>query len=905
MIYRDYQEYAIEGIFRYFAEGNPGNPIVAMPTGCHAKGQRLLMFDGSTKLVEDILPGDLLMGPDSTPRTVLSLCRGHQEMRRIVPKAGDAWVVNKDHILALYRSRQRKNPTAKQRSAYGVFKTVAEFESSSAWHQHIHKLYRVAVTFQAAGPLPMDPYFLGVFLGDGGYTQAQVGVTSMDPEILDFCANYFSSLGDTSRISCNGSKASTIWATTGKRDRTRRSAVAGILDSLGLRGLSSPEKFVPQQFKTASREDRLALLAGLLDTDGYLDNATFEYATTSVRLKDDVTFVARSLGFGVAVARAENGHLGAWRVTITGGTDTIPTKLGRKKAPPRAQKKNVLVTGFRVEQLPEDEYYGFTLDKDNLYLLDDFTVTHNTGKSVVIGGFIERLYRRYPAARVIKLTHVKELIAQNLEKLLAIWPSAPAGVYSAGLKRKELFCPITYAGIATAHKVVKQFGFIDIVLIDECHLVSQNEDTMYRAFIKGLQQTNPNIRVVGFTATPWRLGVGKMTDPGQLFTDICVDMTGMQAFNWFLDQGYLCTLVPKETSVELDTSQVHIRGGEFRQDELQAAVDVDDVTMAAVAETISLAGRRRHWLTFASGVEHAIHVAAAYNQLGVPTGVVHSKMPSGERDQAIADFKAGRYVGMVNNGVLTTGFDFPGIDLISMLRPTKSPGLWVQMLGRGTRPDYFSGPDLATQAGRLEAIAMSDKQDCLVLDFARNTINLGPINDPVMPKAKGKGGGEAPVRLCESCGRYCHASATVCPFCGAEFPRMLHIHHGASTAELIRTKEEAPVVRKAFKVDRVVYHEHRKDGRPPAIKVHYYCGLRVFHEWVCLEHDGFAAKKARDWWRETAMTHETPETTAQALAHLGGLRTPTHILVWVKKPYDEVRARDFTGTSTFQGVTYE
>jgi DNA repair protein RadD len=369
----------------------------------------------------------------------------------------------------------------------------------------------------------------------------------------------------------------------------------------------------------------------------------------------------------------------------------------------------------------------------------------------------------------MKLTHRKELISQNLDKLMAVWPTAPAGVYSAGLGRKDASYPIIFGGVGTvARGAPELFGRIDLLLIDECHLVSPNESTMYQKVIAGLKEINPYLKVIGFTATHYRLGHGMLTDEGGLFTDICFDMSTVDAFNWFIDEGYLIPLHPKKVIAELDTSKVAIHGGEFKQNELQAAVDHDEITYGACQEMLAYGLDRKCWLVFASGIDHTIHVAAMLDSLGIRTTFVHSKMSNGERDKNLADFKAGRYQAIVNNGILTTGFDHPAIDLIGMLRPTQSPSLWVQMLGRGTRPVYADGFDLSTTEGRLTAIHNGPKHNCLVMDFAGNTRRLGPINDPVLPKRRGKGGGgTAPVKLCEHCGTYNHASVRFCISCGS------------------------------------------------------------------------------------------------------------------------------------------
>ncbi len=521
-----------------------------------------------------------------------------------------------------------------------------------------------------------------------------------------------------------------------------------------------------------------------------------------------------------------------------------------------------------------------------------------TGKSVVIGEFIRGIYQYYPHQRIMMLTHVKELIGQNMAKLLQLWPTAPAGIYSAGLGRREAHFPITFAGIASVASKPEFFGHIDLVLIDECHLVGIKDDTMYRLFLAALKKVNPRLKVVGFTATHYRLGLGLLTE-GELFSDICFDITGLEAFNYLINKGYLSPLIPKRTQMLYDVSDVGMSGGEYKQGELQRAVDKVELTETAVREMIQYGQDRKHWLIFASGVEHAEHVASMLEYFGIPSCVIHSKMKDAQRDANIAGFISSKYRAAVNNQVLTTGFDFPEIDLIGVLRPTSSPGLWVQILGRGTRPVFAPGFDLETSAGRLAAIAAGPKQNCLVLDFAGNTRRLGPINDPVIPKAKGKGGnGTAPVKVCEVCSTYNHAAVRFCAHCGTEFPKELKISGTAYTDEILKTS--LPQI-EVFKIDRVIYTEHRKRGddqRPPTMQVTYYSGLRMFREWVCFEHERFALHKAHEWWRARSWD-EPPMTVKEAIASVNTLLAPTHIKVWIKKSNDEIRGYSFDEGITF------
>lgn len=494
-----------------------------------------------------------------------------------------------------------------------------------------------------------------------------------------------------------------------------------------------------------------------------------------------------------------------------------------------------------------------------------------TGKSLVIANLMETALKRWPQQRFIALTHVKELIAQNSDVLRVMWPNAPIGIYSSGLDQHDTMQPIIFGGVGSVVKHCQMFGHRDLMLIDECHLLSTKDESMYQQVIAVLRSINPHLKVIGFTATAYRMGQGIITDGG-LFTDISYDMTGIDGFNRLLAEGFICPLIPKRTNIALDVSNVGMNRGEYAQHDLQDAVDKHDVNYSAVKEMCAFGQDRRSWLVFCSGVEHAEHISEMLNSFGVHCAAVHSKMPEDKRDKIIAAFRAGRLRAIANNNVLTTGFNHPPIDLIGMLRPTMSTVLWVQMLGRGTRPSPGT-----------------NKQNCLVLDFARNTQRLGPINDPIIPRKKGEKVGDVPVRICELCGTYNHARSRFCVGCGNEFTFELKITKQASSEELLRS--DLPVV-EFYDVKSVIYNRRAKDGKPPTIQVSYFCGLQKFDEWICLEHTGFASKKARDWWRQRHWS-EPPASTDQALQVINQLKTPRRIRVWVNKPHPEILSYEY------------
>lgn len=540
-----------------------------------------------------------------------------------------------------------------------------------------------------------------------------------------------------------------------------------------------------------------------------------------------------------------------------------------------------------------------------------------TGKSIVIAMLIWRIFQIAPMSRVIMGTHVKELIEQNAAKLSWLWPNAPLGINSAGLGHREFAAPVVYGGIKSMKGQVdgngaSLFGHRDIMLIDEAHLVSPNADTSYVQFILELMAANPWLKVIGLSATPFRLGLGHLTN-GKIFTDVSYNLCTIEGFARLLADGYLSPIYPKPTKTTLDVSGVGMSNGDFAPGALEAAVDDRDTNYEALREMVGYGWNRRAWMIFASGIKHAEHLAETLRVcFGVAAAAVHSKMPRSQADEIIKDFKRGKIKCIVNKDMLTTGFDFPPIDLIGMFRPSMSTGLWVQMLGRGTRP-WLGGYITVDEATGEQAYWPGQKEGCLVLDYAGNTPRLGPINDPVVPKAKGDGPpGDAPIRTCPEdrfdvhgklgCGFYNHSSAKWCVMCGFEFPpgEGPELHSTAGTDALIAELPET----KMFSVDRAIYVKYvgKKSGRSQ-IRVAYYCeGIHTFYEYISVEpkvlEDGstksdFMTKKGRDWYRQRTGL-EPPETNDEVIAAAHMLRTPLRITVWTnKKPQAEIRNYEF------------
>lgn len=515
-----------------------------------------------------------------------------------------------------------------------------------------------------------------------------------------------------------------------------------------------------------------------------------------------------------------------------------------------------------------------------------------SGKSLLLAMLAKMLCEVAPWVRVTIAAHVQELLEQDYAAVMDFWPDADTGIFSAGLGFKDASKRITIAGVQSAYKCVEEFGKQHILLVDEAHLVAPHDSAMYQKFIEGLKETNPKLKVGGVSATPWRTKMGHIVGSG-LFDTLSYDITGWQAFEALINMAYLVRLTSTPTEFSYDLSQVRTTGGEYNKKDLANMVKSRKATEKALQEAFDRGSDRLHWLLFCVGIPHIEMTHEILKVHGIDSVYVHSKMKDpGQRKEAIDGFKMGHYGKIISDGILTTGFDSPWVDHIVMLYSTKLVGKHVQVLGRGTRPYFLPGYSLETEAERFMAIEAGGKYNCLISDFGRNLDRLGPINDPLLPGRRLKKG-EMPIKICrpekivqgDGCGEYNFCAARYCSTCGAEFifddePK---IGKKASDAKPMKVKE-APVMTWA-KVERVEYAEWKRPFTPVAMKVHYYSGYHRYTELVALESEvPYAAKRARDWWRNHGFD-PPPANTMQGLKMIDAIPTPKWVLVQVNKTW--------------------
>lgn len=483
-----------------------------------------------------------------------------------------------------------------------------------------------------------------------------------------------------------------------------------------------------------------------------------------------------------------------------------------------------------------------------------------SGKSLMIAEVCKRMMRY--GARIAVLAHRKELLAQNETELRDAWPEAPTGVWSAGLGRKEA-APITFAGIASLARRPDAIGTPDLIIIDEAHMIPRSGATQYGRVLAHWREGKPSVALAGFTATPYRLDSGLLhSGEGAPFDGIAYDI----GVRMLIDRGFLAPVRGKGAVTPIDLSGVRTRAGEFRPGDMEsAALGI----VESVADEVCRYGHdRKSWMLFASGVAHAEALTEALRARGIVTACVTGQTK--DRDAILGAFKRGEIRALVNVDVLTTGFNAPGVDLLALVRATKSAALYVQMIGRGMR-------------------IAPDKSDCLVLDYGGNITRHGPIDDVTASPGPTKGEKrDAPAKECPACQEIVATSVRQCPECGHEFPPPAPaVEPEASDASPM---SQAPIQR-VLPVERVSWKRHRKRGKPDSICVTYHCGTDLLpldvREWICPEHPGLPRRKYVMWCVKLGV--EPRETVEETLEQ----EPPEvrQILVQSGKRYDTVLRR--------------
>ena len=447
-----------------------------------------------------------------------------------------------------------------------------------------------------------------------------------------------------------------------------------------------------------------------------------------------------------------------------------------------------------------------------------------SGKSLILSEICRLALSVKPQYRIFVVTHRKELIEQNSKELYGLL-QIPIGIYSAGLGQKTIRS-VTCAGVQS---LFKKKVYADLVIVDEAHLIGPNDDSMYQKLISNFQNENSRVKFCGLTATAFRMDQGLLV--GKFFTEICFDIPVRN----LIEDGFLCNLISKPRG-NLDFSNVERSGFDYKQTALEEKMS--PLVPEHCREILALATGRKSILIFCSGVKHARDVAEYMQGLGESAQYVHGEMLAMQRDLIINGFKNGQTRILTNCDILTTGFNFPSLESITMLRATRSTGLYVQIVGRGMR----------TAEG---------KKDCLVLDFGGNISRHGPIDCIEIKSKKGNDKVEiarAPTKECPECGAVVSIRVLECS-CGYLFSHASTVEPKATSAPILSQAE-------ILDVDSVAKKVHNKEGKPPSLKIEYRCGLRTIYDFLCFEHGGYATQMAYRKWKLFADT--IPRSTLDA-----------------------------------------
>jgi DNA repair protein RadD len=479
------------------------------------------------------------------------------------------------------------------------------------------------------------------------------------------------------------------------------------------------------------------------------------------------------------------------------------------------------------------------------------------GKSLVIASFVDRVLKESPHVRIMVCVHSRELVQQNHDELKANAPHIKTGIYSAGLQSRNLTAQVIFAGIQSVYNKVYKFPKIDIVIIDEAHSIPRSADTRYGRFLKDMAIANPDFCLWGTTATPFRTESGLLTEGDKKIFDGIAHVTEISTL---IEEGYLVPIISKGGIKNIDLSDVHVRAGEYAQNELAHAADDPELVRLAVKEFVEYGKDRKAWLVYCCGVDHAYHVCAEIKKHGVDCKVVTGDTPLDKRDQILNDFKKGKLRCICNVMVLSTGFNAKNVDMIVLLFSTLSAGKYIQVVGRGTRT--FPG-----------------KKDTLLMDYGGNVLKFGVIDAIEITKKNNIFNCKPlppPMKECPSCKVIFHARIMKCPSCGYEFeiPEATAAHGTEAYSGPVLTSQQTPYL---MNVKDMYCTRHHKPGKTDSLKMSFYDNMeKEVPLWICLNHTGFAKEKAEAMVKQMGGTAKTVE---DALKEWHTWRKPAKIVV--------------------------
>lgn len=705
---RSYQSEAIDAVNTAWAEGMQ-RPAVVLPTGggkAQPVDEPVLTPLGWVK-IGALSVGDEVIGSTGRPVRVTGVFP--QGLRPTVTvRFTDNTEVrcDRDHLWSV-QTRSMKYDAVRRGSKAWKTMTARELqESTQEWYVPVPG----TVVYGPGEPLPIDPYTLGVLLGDGGLSvpgQVKVHTRHDIVPLLSVPAGHRVTLGHDQGVIGN--------YPIGSRVGRSPNLVMDALRAMGLHGHTAHGKFIPERYLRSTPSERLELLRGILDTDGSASRNSVDYASVSESLVDGVAELVRSLGGRCRVSRKQTTwtHLGvkkrglAYRAYITMPRDVNPFRVPRKaNARLGGQQFDPVKKVASVDDGPDLECVCISVDAtDHLYVTNGFTVTHNT---VVFAHTIQRFIRGC-GERAVVLVHRDELADQAIAKIRSVAPELRVGKVKAA--DNDVAAQVAVCSIQTLARerrlgllldAQRSAGRVGLVIADEAHHASSRSWTAVMTAL-GCYAPETGVKAVGVTATMAR-------GDGEGLGDTWEDVVYTKSILWMISKGYLVDVRGQSIETSMDLSQVKRSGGDYQAkslgSELLAAGGPD-----IIAKAMQTYAPDRRSVVFTPDVASAVATTDALNAAGVRSAAVSGATPREERLSAYEAFRTGKIQALANCAVLVEGWDAPWADCVVVARPTQSAPLWQQMIGRGLRP-YGQA-----------------KKDCLVLDLTGTGGRLSTLVD--------------------------------------------------------------------------------------------------------------------------------------------------------------------------------
>ena len=657
--------------------------IILSPTGCHAKGSKVVMADGSLKNVEDVVVGDKLVGYNGQTRTVLKLFNHQEMMYKVKPIRSNEFVVNGEHILPLWNAESKKID----------YLTVSDYANKTKWYKHVHYLMTndKEIEFESNVELPLDPYFVGVYLGDGHCSS--VAVTTMDEEIVSSVYSIAEEYDLNVVVKNNGSRANTYSIT---KQKGMENPIAKIFREIGLNvGISNDalkchSKHIPEIYLTASIDARYQLLAGLIDTDGCIstNGSFYDFCVKSKSLRDDVVRLARSLGFNTSTStKFVNGNP-YYRLHILGDIEKIPVRVKRKvKTKTFNPNKDPHHESFDIEQMSVGEYYGFMLDGDHLYYNDNYILQHNSGKSLLLYMWVRwHLKKGRKIALIVPNIGLLKQMENDFREYSAkdtTW-NIDEEITLLGGKHKANAFDVDKCLLTTWQSLIKYdketMATFDVVTVDECHASKASS-------IKSILETSVN--------APFRLGVTGSLDGELINTMLITGLFGevkqyvstveLQSKGSLSDLAiHSITLeYPKEDRIELNAllkTKEYMKEIDFLNEHKVRNTFITNLACKSKGTVLVLFRYTKHG--------RLIHqmISDTLKKMGINRPLHYIDGSVDNREEIRTNINEGENAILVASVQTTaTGLNIPSIEHIIYACPFKGRILGLQSVGRGLR----------------------------------------------------------------------------------------------------------------------------------------------------------------------------------------------------------------------------